>query len=113
LEKKEEYRVVDDQFRTPTYAGDLAAGIVLVIEKKATGIYHLSGADIVTPYQMACQTADHLQLDPSLIKRVTAADFSQPAKRPAKTDLLIDKARKDLGYLPMSFAEGLAKTFPG
>lgn len=111
LEKGEEYSVVDDQVRTPTYAGDLANGIVAIIEKKATGIYHLSGSDILTPYEMACKTADYLGLDKSLIKKVTASNFSQPAKRPPKTGFVIDKARTKLGFNPVSFDEGLKKTF--
>ena len=111
LEKGEEYPVVDDQVRTPTYVEDLAAGIVTVIEKKANGIYHLSGSDTLTPYQMACKTADYLGLNKSLIKKVTAADFSQLAKRPLKTGFIIDKAKRKLGYQPVSFEEGLVKTF--
>ncbi len=111
LEKKEQYSVVDDQVRTPTYAGDLAGGILAIIEKKATGIYHIAGADVLTPFQLSCMTAEHLGLDPSRINRVTAADFTQPAKRPARTNFIIDKARKELGYSPLSVKEGLAKTF--
>jgi dTDP-4-dehydrorhamnose reductase len=112
LEKKEPYNVVDDQVRTATYIGDLAAGIVSILEKKATGIWHLAGPDVLTPYQMACMTAEHLGHDPSLIKKVTAADFSQPAKRPALTNFDIGKAKKELGYSPLGFKEGLKKTFP-
>ena len=111
LEKGEEYNVVDDQLRTPTYVEDLAKGIVSIIEKKATGVFHLSGKDILTPYQMAIKTATHLQLDSSVIKKVTAASFSQPARRPLKTGFIIDKAKKELGYEPLSFDEGLKKTF--
>ncbi|HKC36374.1 MAG TPA: SDR family oxidoreductase, partial [Chitinophagaceae bacterium] len=85
LEKGEEYNVVDDQLRTPTYIEDLAKGIVCIIERKATGVFHLSGKDILTPYQMAIRTAAYLKLDSSTIKKVTAASFSQPAKRPLKT----------------------------
>ena len=111
LEKGEQYNVFDDQLRTPTYVEDLAKGIVSIIEKKAKGIFHLSGKDILTPYQMAIKTAEHLKLDGSVIKKVTAATFSQPAKRPLKTGFIIDKARKELGYEPVSFEEGLKKTF--
>jgi dTDP-4-dehydrorhamnose reductase len=111
LEKGETYNVVDDQSRTPTYVEDLAAGIIAVIEKKAKGIYHISGEDILTPYQMACKAAVHLGLDQSLIKRATAADFSQQAKRPARTGFAIDKAKRNLSYTPISFEEGLKKTF--
>lgn len=111
LGKGEEYKVVDDQVRTPTYVGDFASGIVEVAEKKAKGIYHLSGKDVLTPYQMAVKTAKHLGLNESLIMKVTAADFTQPARRPPKTGFVIDKAKAELGYQPVSFEEGLKKTF--
>ena len=110
LEKGEEYSVFDDQVRTPTYVEDLAKGIVSIIEKKATGVFHLSGKNILTPYQMAIKTAEYLELDSSVIKKVTAASFSQPAIRPLKTGFIIDKARNELGYEPISFEEGLRKT---
>jgi dTDP-4-dehydrorhamnose reductase len=103
---------VDDQVRTPTFVGDLADGIVTVIRKNATGIWHLSGEDVLTPYQMACQTASFLGYDPQHLMRVTADTFTQPAKRPPRTGFNINKARTELGYAPVSFKEGLAKTFP-
>jgi len=111
LEKGEAYSVVDDQVRTPTYVEDLAAGIIAIMEKRACGIYHLSGINILTPYEMACKTADFLGLDKSLINRVTAESFSQPAKRPARTGFIIDKAKRELAYSPVSFLEGLKRTF--
>jgi dTDP-4-dehydrorhamnose reductase len=111
LEKGEEYSVFDDQVRTPTYVEDLAAGIISIIEKRAKGVYHLSGTDTLTPYQMACMAADHLGLDKTLIKKVSAATFSQPAKRPPKTGFIINKAKKELGFSPISFKQGLIKTF--
>jgi len=111
LEKGEAYNVVDDQVRTPTYVEDLAAGIIAIMEKRACGIYHLSGINILTPYEMACKTATFLGLDKSLIKRVTAESFSQPAKRPARTGFIIDKAKRELVYSPVTFLEGLKRTF--
>lgn len=107
----ESYHVVDDQLRTPTYVKDLATGIVSVIDKRATGIFHLSGLDLLTPYQMACNTARYLGLDTSLIKRVTAADFKEPALRPPKTGFNIEKAKQVLGYSPVSFRQGLINSF--
>jgi dTDP-4-dehydrorhamnose reductase len=111
LTKGEKIKVVDDQFRTPTYTEDLAKGIVLVVEKNATGIYHISGKDLLTPYQIAIMTADHFHLDHSLIEKADATSFSQPALRPPRTGFYIDKARADLGYEPLSFEEGLKKFF--
>ncbi len=111
LEKGEEYSVVNDQLRTPCFVEDLANGIISIIERKATGIYHLSGEDVLTPYEMACKVADHLGLNRSLIKKVTATEFFQPARRPPKTGFIIDKAKKKLGFHPVSFEEGLRRTF--
>ena len=112
LTKGEKIKVVDDQFRTPTFTEDLAKGIVLVVEKKATGIYHISGKDLLTPYEIALRTAAHFRLDNSLIEKADVTSFSQPAVRPPRTGFYIDKARKDLGYEPLSFEEGLKKFFP-
>lgn len=106
-------KVVHDQWRTPTYAEDLAIGILLIIEKDATGVFHISGKDKLTPYDIAMQTAAICKLDNSLIEKVDAASFSQPARRPPKTGFNISKARKELGFEPVSFEEGLKKTIFG
>lgn len=111
LERGEVYSVVNDQYRTPTYIGDLANGIVNLLEKKASGIFHISGGELLTPFQMAMICAVYLGLDPSLIRPITAADFSEPAKRPPKTGFIIDKAKKELGFHPVSFEEGLRRSF--
>jgi dTDP-4-dehydrorhamnose reductase len=107
LQQGEKIRVVSDQYRTPTFAGDLAKGIRMIAEKKAPGIFHLSGKDLMTPYDMAIETAAYLQLDKNLVEKVDAEVFSQPAIRPLKTGFIIEKARKVLGYEPISFREGL------
>jgi len=111
LTKKETIKVVDDQLRTPTYVEDLAKGVLLIIEKKLTGIFHLSGKDILSPYTIAGKTAAHFFLDKDLIDRVNASVFTQPAKRPPVTGLSIEKARNQLGYEPLSFEDGLKKMF--
>lgn len=109
LELGKKIKVVSDQWRTPTYIEDLAKGILLIVEKKAIGLFHISGKDFLSPYDMAMATADYLHLDKSLIEKVDASIFTQPAKRPAKTGFIIDKAKLELGYSPLSFREGLQK----
>jgi len=111
LEKQENYSVFDDQVRTATYVEDLASAIKTIIEIKAKGIFHVSGKNSLTPYEMACKTAEYLKLDKSLIKKITTADWQQVAKRPVNTVFDLTKARKFLRYEPTSFDEGLKKTF--
>lgn len=108
LEDKKTIQVVDDQWRTPTLAEDLATGCFLIARKGATGIYHVSGDQMMTPYQIALETADFFGLDKDLIKRADSSTFTQPAKRPPKTGFIIEKAKRELGYQPHPFREGLA-----
>jgi dTDP-4-dehydrorhamnose reductase len=108
LEQGKSIQVVNDQWRTPTLAEDLAQGCYLAAKKKATGIYNISGKDFLTPYDIAIATADYFKLDKSLIHATDSTKFTQPAKRPPRTGFIIDKARTDLNYEPRSFAEGLA-----
>lgn len=111
LEQQKPIRVVSDQWRTPTYVEDLAKGILLIIEKQATGIYHLSGSEKMTPYDIALHTADKFRLDKGLIEKVDAANFTQPGRRPPKTGFVIEKAKRELGYEPLSFTEGVNRMF--
>jgi len=112
LQRGERLNIFNDQVRTPTHVEDLAYGIFLILEKQKTGIYHISGKDVLTPYQMAVAVAEYLNLDATLINKVEEKDLDQPARRPLKTGFNISKAKDDLGYQPISFKEGLKKTFP-
>jgi dTDP-4-dehydrorhamnose reductase len=108
LEQGKPIKVVDDQWRSPTLAEDLAMGCLLIAKQKAEGIWHIAGKDFLSPYQMAVMTADYFGLDKSLMTRADSTTFTQPALRPPKTGFIIDKARTKLGYEPHSFEEGIA-----
>lgn len=107
LEQGKPIKVVDDQWRTPTLAEDLAMGCYLIGKQKAEGVFNISGKDMLTPYDMAIKVKNYFSLDGSLISRADSSTFSQPAKRPPKTGFVIDKARNLLGYEPHSFDEGI------
>ena len=52
-------------------------------------------------------------LSEDLISKASSNDIKQPAVRPAKTGFNISKAKKELGYQPKSFREGLDDLFGG
>lgn len=108
LTKGQKINVVDDQFRSPTLAEDLADGCILIADKGATGIYHLSGKETLSILELVYKVADFWKLDKSLVTPSKSNTLNQPAKRPPYTGFIIDKAKKDLGYNPHSFLEGLA-----
>jgi dTDP-4-dehydrorhamnose reductase len=108
LEKGKSIKVVNDQWRTPTLAEDLAMGCFLAAKQKAKGIYNISGKDFMTPFDIAIATAEYFNLDKSLIIPANSSTFTQTAKRPARTGFIIEKAKRELGYQPHSFTEGIA-----
>lgn len=107
LEQGKPIQVVDDQWRTPTLAEDLAMGCFLIAQKQAEGVFHISGEEMLSPYDMAMYTANYFQLDKSLITKTDSTQFTQPARRPPKTGFIIEKAKQELGYQPHSFREGI------
>jgi dTDP-4-dehydrorhamnose reductase len=107
LTKGQKLNVVDDQFRSPTLAEDLADGCILIADKGATGIYHLSGNKTMSILELVYTVADYWKLDKSLITPSKSNTLNQAAKRPPYTGFIIDKAKRDLGYNPHSFLEGL------
>jgi len=107
LEQDKPIQVVNDQWRTPTLAEDLAMGCYLIAKQQAEGVFHISGEEMLTPYDMAIYTADYFNLDKSLITKTDSTKFTQPAKRPPKTGFIIEKAKQQLGYQPHTFREGI------
>lgn len=108
LEQGKPIKVVNDQWRTPTLAEDLALGCWLAARQRKPGIFNISGDEMMTPYDIAIRTARFFKLDESLITQTDSNQFKQPAARPLRTGFIIDKAKKELGYKPHTFEQGLA-----
>jgi dTDP-4-dehydrorhamnose reductase len=101
-------RVVDDQFRMPTLVDDLAVGIIRIIERNKTGIYHLSGPEMTSVLDFALQTSRFFKLDESLISPIHSESLNQPGRRPVSTGFVLDKAIAELDYSPRNLDQGLS-----
>ncbi|WP_316805126.1 SDR family oxidoreductase [Pedobacter nototheniae] len=108
LEKGLPVNVVNDQWRMPTLAEDLAEACLLAVEKNAQGIYNVSGKDYMSIADLVRKVADYWSLDKSIITEISSELLNQTAKRPVRTGFVLDKTIRDLGYNPHSFEEGLA-----
>lgn len=107
LKAKKEITVINDQFRSPTLAEDLADACVNAALLRRTGIYHISGREVMNILDICRITAEFFGLDQQYIKPISSASLNQPAKRPPVTGFIISKAEKELNYHPHSFLEGL------
>lgn len=104
-------RVVNDQWRTPTFVNDVAQGVEQLISQPSNGLFHICGPECLTIADIACRVADLLRLDSSLIQPVSTAEMQEATPRPRFSGLSIDKARRLLGYRPHSLDEGIRAMF--
>ena len=107
LEKDEPLNIIDDQFRAPTLAEDLADACILAAKKKAYGIFNASGKDIMSIYEIVERIAKHYRNTTKNLNKISTATLNQKAGRPPKTGFILDKAINELGYNPHSFEECL------
>lgn len=108
LEQGKPVKVVDDQYRTPTWAEDLAMGCYLAELHDAQGIYNISGSDFMSIYELVERVAAYYGLSMAQVQRVSSDTLNQPAMRPPRTGFKLNKARRDLGYEPHCFEDGIA-----
>lgn len=107
----EPVKVVSDQWRTPTYVGDVSQGIIKLIKHPSNGIYHICGAECMSIADIAFRVAGFLKLDHSLIHPVTTAEMNEATPRPHFSGLSIEKAKNELNYTPHTLEEGMQAMF--
>ena len=108
LANKQKISVVDDQFRTPTLAEDLAMGCFLAVKNNANGIYNISGKDFMSVYDLVERVAKYFNLSMENVSRTDSKNLIQAAVRPPVTGFDFSKSVKELGYKPHSVEEGIA-----
>ena len=99
--EKEEINVVDDQIGNPTYAADLAAAILLMIEKlnsnlntKHQSIYHYSNTGNISWFQFAQAIQEMSKLN-CKVNPVPTSSYPTPAKRSSYSVLNCEAITQD------------------
>lgn len=104
MNEKDEINVVDDQYGSPTYAGDLAEAIFKIIATVPTpqlpltfyGIYHFSNEGVITWYDLAIAIKE-LLVSRCKINPIASSQYLTLAKRPAYSVLDKTKIQRDFG----------------
>ncbi|MFH0800862.1 MAG: dTDP-4-dehydrorhamnose reductase [bacterium] len=101
-----ELRVVDDQRGSPTFAADLADGLVRLIESDFFGIYHLTNSGECTWYDFAREILEEAGIKKPVYP-LSSEDLVRPAPRPANS-VLANTHYLLRGFPPLrSYREGL------
>jgi len=84
--EKEEICVVNDQWGTPSYVGDLARQIELLMDTKSYGLYHCTSQGGCTWHDYAREIIRLAGLQVRVVPMVSS-DYTRPARRPANSVL--------------------------
>jgi dTDP-4-dehydrorhamnose reductase len=100
-------RVVNDQRCTPSYTADVAAATVRLLERGATGLFHVVNSGDCTWYEFATEIFRQSDLKPDLTP-ITSAEFGAAAKRPAYSVLSTAKLASVVGSPLRPWRDALA-----
>lgn len=95
-ETRDQISVVSDQIGSPTYAGDLAEGLIKIVLSSSIsyGIYHYSNGGIVSWYDFAVEIFK--QFGKTIeVKPIKTKDYPTAAKRPEYSVLNTQKIEKE------------------
>jgi len=84
-----------------------AYGTMKIAEMNVSGIYNISGPDILSRYDFILKLCEVFNYNKELVRPITTASLKQPAPRPLNSGLIILKAQSELGFNPMDSLEGL------
>ena len=83
--------VVDDEFGSPTYAGDLAEALIQLAIQRGEGTFHLVNDGRASRLTLARETARIAGFDPEQVRPISTTAFLEryplPARRPADSTL--------------------------
>lgn len=99
IEQEElELRLPVDQFANPTYAGDIAEAIQLLVTHKKVGIYHFGGLEYMNRVNLAQKVLDHYNNNTVTIKAVATTSLNQAAMRPLRGGFINMKFLQEFPY---------------
>jgi dTDP-4-dehydrorhamnose reductase len=107
LKTGNELTIVDDQFRAPTWAEDLAWACLEIVQRNKKGIFHISGPETMSVIDLVYRIADFYNLPKNQVKSIKSNTLNQAAKRPPRTGFDLTKARIELNYQPLTLEKSL------
>lgn len=118
MREREVLKVVDDQVGAPTYAGELAAAVIVALGKAQgmaafpSGVYHLCHGGEVSWCGFARAILAHEQAKGGVmckeVQAIASKDYVTKAVRPANSRLDCGKARRVFNVALPSWEDGLA-----
>ncbi len=101
---RDEIRMVTDQVSAPTCTRDLVQATLLLLERRAGGLFHVSNSGVASKYEFARELALSIGWRGQLVP-VDSRAFPAPAARPAYSKLDTAKLEGVTGWRPPSWQD--------
>jgi len=108
VKDKKNLRIVSDQTGSPTYAQDLASGILKLMAAEARGTVHLVNSGYTTWFELARRLLDLTGFKKVPIQAIDSYELDRPASRPSFSALDTTRFNKLTGSKPRMWDEALA-----
>lgn len=105
-EDRDRLTVVNDQAGSPSYTPDIAENTIKLLEKDATGIYHLANSGETTWHGLA-NTAVNLAGKDCVVAPVPSSEYPTKAVRPQYSVLDLAKFKRTTGITPRRWEDAL------
>lgn len=106
LTTNDEVSLVSDQTITPTFIDDIVWGLIKILEKKESGIFHMTGSSSHTPLEIGTKIKEKFGLSTKILETTLNTLYKGKAPRPFKS--IPKNARLvQLGFTPKTLDEGL------
>jgi len=107
LKKGNPLRIVNDQFRAPTFAEDLANGCMRILELNKKGVFNLTGSEVLSMFEFVVKIAEYLNVSKELVNPINTETLNQKAPRPKNSGLDLTKSKQVLNYSPLDIKSTL------
>ena len=107
LRAGKEIGLFTDQFVTATYAPHCAKVLMEVSDRELKGLFHTSGPDCLSRYQMGVVISEVFGLDRALVRPSKLAEANFVARRTENSCLNVENVEAQLDMQMMSFRAGV------
>lgn len=106
MRERESISVVNDQIGCPTYAADLAAAVMQLLEKNTGGIYHYCNEGVISWYNFAVAIKEFTSSN-CVVNPIPTSQYPTPAKRPHYSVLDTTFIKKTFGITIPNWKDSL------
>tara|TARA_R110002050_G_scaffold102774_1_gene211608 strand:- start:47753 stop:48652 length:900 start_codon:yes stop_codon:yes gene_type:complete len=107
LSNGEKLNIVTDQFRTPTFIGDVVKLVERIINNPLNGNFNIGGAEKISIYDFAVQIAEVCGLNSAYLSTSESKDVANANLRPSNSCFTNSRIIECYDFNPKGIADGL------